>query len=117
MIAVRDLIYMEAKNWESLKEAKVSVRALKQLLDKIGIHENFQIVDSLPMRDGVFQFVEILPKGTGVKFSREGWLLTQSSLAVKVGVQMHAYLMMMGIEKSDSNHTVTKRSGDESSYK
>ena len=104
IISTRNSLYEKSAQLTSLKKAGVDFQEFRKLMDQVGIGENLVLLDQVTLADGIprsGRFDRI--KGT-IALSRTFWHEAKSDSLRKIGIQVHEFLGLMGVEHTDDYH-------------
>jgi hypothetical protein len=115
VISIRNYIYENCSQWKTLAQAGVKADVLRAKMDEVGTGlGGIQVEEEIVLADGISRSGRNRPEIPDVAFSRIKWRLDFASAAadeampLKVGIVLHEYLGLLGVEKTD-DYTVSNK--------
>jgi len=109
IVAVRNYLYEICDQLETLKKENISCETLRTKMDEVGTGELLVLKDVVIVdgkdRDGRNRYIKkgnkLVPE---ITFSRKNWLECTDDNIRKIGLELHEYLGLLGIEGTDDYH-------------
>ena len=103
VIAIRNYLYLASEGWSFLKNAGIDYRVLRKIMDAVGF-SGLKLEDHVSLSDGVPRSAINRRGVPDIRFSRVFWRALDEDAIKKVALQLHEFLGLMGVEKTDQYH-------------
>ncbi len=98
ILRVRGLIHAHCDEWKSLRTAKVKCKDLRAKIDEVGTGERLRLEETVALADGELRSGVNRKSIPDITFSRSFWLQADRILTLKIGIVLHEYLGLLGVE-------------------
>lgn len=101
ILKVRQQILDQCGNWQALKDHGVRVEDLRAKIREVGTTDKIHIEERVALADGVARSGKNIPATNEIFISSTFWEDARRMPVLKLGILLHEYLGLMGVEGTD----------------